>query len=662
MNKIVPEKQEPLEKVLRITRSPGKKYLKKLEIKQNKGKTKWLSLMIFHPESIFRLSWDVTMLLIIIYQAFTIPYFICFEEDYPINLQYFEIIVNLIFFLDILLTFNTAFYSKGTLVSKKGKIALEYLKMWFWLDLITCFPYDWIVEGVFPSSSSSKSKTLYTAPKIIRIIRIIRFLKILRLLRLAKLKKILIKIEDYIASTTIATLFIYGRLLSMCFLGAHWIACLFYYVANQLSDSHPITWITIANIEDSPNYEKYVTSLYWAFSTIATVGFGDIYPVTMYEKLFVIITMIISSGAFAYTVGIIGAMLSKHTEIESFYRDAFVSVNKYIKAKHLPRDLQLRVKRYLDYIWEKNKKDNVNEKELLAILSEPLRDEIYAHINANVVKFCRVFERFDSHFLSHLTRALDNETHAPLDFIFEEGEMSHKIYYILSGKAKVYHSATKSCFAVLSPQNFFGEIAFFLGKARCASVICYEFSDLVSLNRTDFLKVLERFPEAKEITKNLIQLCQDGDYSSLNVSCYICDELGHIASKCKEVLINLNQDDYKKKWIENKIDDARVSVTISKSLSPKYERKNRKKLKVRYGISNLRGSTRGSFDMYPNSNKLGELVHDCADFKKFDLGRYWEKLEEIEEEPEIKPSYTLFIQSESDTETADKPIVKITKV
>lgn len=58
--------------------------------------------------------------------------------------------VNLIFYLDIIVTFNTAFYAKGNLVweknniikiSSRKKIAINYLKFWFWLDLLASFPY-----------------------------------------------------------------------------------------------------------------------------------------------------------------------------------------------------------------------------------------------------------------------------------------------------------------------------------------------------------------------------------------------------------------------------------------------------------------------------------------------------------------------------------------
>lgn len=45
---------------------------------------------------------------------------------------------------------------------------------------------------------------------------------------------------------------------------------------------------------------KYVAALYFAVSTVATVGFGDITAVTLREKVVATITMLIGATIFGY--------------------------------------------------------------------------------------------------------------------------------------------------------------------------------------------------------------------------------------------------------------------------------------------------------------------------------------------------------------------------
>ena len=62
--------------------------------------------------------------------------------------------------------------------------------------------------------------------------------------------------------------------------------------------------------DDSIDFKrKYITSMYWAFTTMSAVGYGDITPQTSDEMVIVIICMITSCGTFAYIVNRIGSVV-----------------------------------------------------------------------------------------------------------------------------------------------------------------------------------------------------------------------------------------------------------------------------------------------------------------------------------------------------------------
>jgi len=57
-------------------------------------------------------------------------------------------------------------------------------------------------------------------------------------------------------------------------------------------------------------------SLWWAIATLTTVGYGDIYPITMGGKIFTFIILIIGLGIIAVPTGLVASALSKAREEE----------------------------------------------------------------------------------------------------------------------------------------------------------------------------------------------------------------------------------------------------------------------------------------------------------------------------------------------------------
>ena len=73
-----------------------------------------------------------------------IPFKLAFmEESEGWGLVYYDIFLDLLFFIDILIRFNTPIYSKGRLITDRKQIATTYLKTWFFLDLICCLPMSY---------------------------------------------------------------------------------------------------------------------------------------------------------------------------------------------------------------------------------------------------------------------------------------------------------------------------------------------------------------------------------------------------------------------------------------------------------------------------------------------------------------------------------------
>jgi len=57
-------------------------------------------------------------------------------------------------------------------------------------------------------------------------------------------------------------------------------------------------------------------SLWWAVATLTTVGYGDVYPITVGGKVFTFIVLLIGLGVVSVPAGLVASALSKAREMD----------------------------------------------------------------------------------------------------------------------------------------------------------------------------------------------------------------------------------------------------------------------------------------------------------------------------------------------------------
>ncbi len=65
---------------------------------------------------------------------------------------------------------------------------------------------------------------------------------------------------------------------------------------------------------------RYISSIYFAFITMITVGYGDISPVNNNEKIYTIIITLISCGVFGYAINTIGSIFQEISMKEAEFK------------------------------------------------------------------------------------------------------------------------------------------------------------------------------------------------------------------------------------------------------------------------------------------------------------------------------------------------------
>jgi len=153
---------------------------------------------------------------VVVYNCFSLPFKVAFSPDL-LDSTFFNLIariIDLIFFLDILINFRTMYIDGyGNEIKCPYKIAKDYLKFTFWIDLIATVPFDAIASSVMTTSDTS--------------IELLGILKFGRLLKLKKIIAYLNVVEEvrHLISLIKHTFFI------MIFL--HNYACYMWYMMND---------------------------------------------------------------------------------------------------------------------------------------------------------------------------------------------------------------------------------------------------------------------------------------------------------------------------------------------------------------------------------------------------------------------------------------------
>ena len=120
----------------------------------------------------------------IIYVIIFLPFKYGFlEDDHFPAWDVFDQVIDVLFGIDLILTFFTAYINpvNDVLVYEFKKIACKYLQFWFWLDLLSVFPFDLF----FQSGRYASLARLSRLPKLYKLIKIS---KILRTMKVAKNK------------------------------------------------------------------------------------------------------------------------------------------------------------------------------------------------------------------------------------------------------------------------------------------------------------------------------------------------------------------------------------------------------------------------------------------------------------------------------------------
>lgn len=288
---------------------------------------------LFHPLGAYKAAWDLFIALLILYSAVTVPYRIALSIEPRGVAAVMDGLVNYFFLFDIFVAFNTAIVDSRTelLVSNRLLIAKDYLKFWFWIDLISALPFESILLSL-----GIKSGNL-DAVLLLKLLRLTRVFRLLRVLNLGKLGKQLEKLD--LNPVCFSAL----RLILVIWFCAHTFACLWIIVGTEASKR---TWMAIAPFGDISMYnsiETYGLSFYWVVYTVMSVGYGEFIPVNKLERVFAMFLELAGGLVFGAVLAQITRVLEISNPHARMYKLKIEELHNYLLERKLPLNLKARI-------------------------------------------------------------------------------------------------------------------------------------------------------------------------------------------------------------------------------------------------------------------------------------------------------------------------------
>lgn len=124
--------------------------------------------------------------------------------------------------------------------------------------------------------------------------------------------------------------------------------------------------------------------------------------------------------------------------------------------------------------------------------------------------------------LGYISEKMVARKYDPGNFIFLEESDGEQCFFVVKGSVKVTRlskDGREVILAMLDEGEFFGEMSLLDGKSRSANVIALEKTEVLTLNRKDFLIVLQEYPKiAIQLLKELASRLRKSDRQIASLS------------------------------------------------------------------------------------------------------------------------------------------------
>ena len=454
------------------------KNLKTLKAKSSKG---MMPKCVIHPHGKFKRIWNIIIIILLLYTATITPYRNAFIETQPFdNWFYMEIIIDFLFSFDVLVNSLTAFEKfDGTLETSHKKIFGVYLRSWLVFDLIASAPFT-IVEYYLEAGSSDDPNNNFNLLRLLRLPRLYRLIRIARIFKIIKQglnSELIDRFQDaFQLNRGMMRIIKFIFTVLVC---VHIVGCMWFFMA-KLQGFPPDSWVVKHNLLDRDHPSQYIASIYWAFTTLATVGYGDITAGTDEERLFSIMWMLLGVGFYSFAIGSLTSVLSTLDTRSNELALKLNAIDQISKEARLDSSLIHKLRQAIKIHSDKTELDTGDKQLMFDALPKKLRYQVAINMYEGASRRIPFFENRSPEFIATIVPHLRYTFFEKDDYVYQDGDDSDEIYFISRGRVNFVVCLQDIRFKSMLEGSYFGDVEMFISSKRlCTCKIVYQTELLV---------------------------------------------------------------------------------------------------------------------------------------------------------------------------------------
>ncbi|KAK9813286.1 hypothetical protein WJX72_011893 [[Myrmecia] bisecta] len=457
-------------------------------------------LPLIHPQSyITSIESTVMALVDATYSAFIVPIGIAFESF--VNGITWTVVCDLVagalFNIDIFILLHTGFIITHNL---RRKVVMNgNLIAWFYCrrgalitDVLSAIPF-WVELGlVVIAGNRSRGLTLqvFLALRLFRLVRLARFMKGIFNQLGSRSTGILGKLIS--SSVIYFMLTVYAACALINLLG-----CIWYFTARREGLAN--SWLTSVAGQDlsaSSHPRQYVAAIYYAMTTITTVGYGDVTAHTAAEELVAIFIMFIGVLFFGFLIGSLGDLLEKSSKAArraAVLRSKFDDVEAWMRKRRLPREMRNEITTFYADIWVRQ--SDWKDEQFFAELPAMTRSRVAGYMLRNVLQTSDIFRCLSKEARERIAGKVRPRMVSPGFDLCEQGDEAECLWILQEGEILILRDHQEV--GMLEPPAVIGESVILpeLGGHRAFTFRAVTWCTVWELRLADIQMLLNVYPE-----------------------------------------------------------------------------------------------------------------------------------------------------------------------